>query len=377
MRGTLFTIGLLSLGLSSCGGKDAEPETLTFATYNAGLAVVFVPTAEERAPVVAKAIAEIDADVVCLNEIWRPDHVALVEAAVKGTFDHTWFPDASQVEFTSPACSSEDLDPLADCMATECQVCDDELVDCLFSSCPIEFISLPKDCSRCAQANVDTADADVVRTNCTTGGQEYAYGGSYGTGLISKYPLKAVEHIVLDSTTNRRGLIHATIEAPGGDIDAWCTHLTAGLGAIPYPRAEGTWEEEQYAQAERLATLLADAPEPVVLMGDLNNGPTTANAVEEFPANYQLFLDAGMDVPYVELDGRCTFCSDNGLSSADSDEDNRVIDHVMFRGFDKAISAERLLDQPLDTELCGAAITANYSDHYGVSVTVPFGADAE
>lgn len=51
--------------LSACSASG--PEVLT--TYNAGLAIGFVPGAEDRAPATAAAIGALDADVVCLQEV--------------------------------------------------------------------------------------------------------------------------------------------------------------------------------------------------------------------------------------------------------------------------------------------------------------------
>ncbi len=356
-------LALLALG---CG----KPEPLTFTTFNAGLAVAFVPSAHERAPLVADAVAGLDSDVVCLQEVWLPEHVDLVRKAAKGRFDHTWFPEPDQLDMTAPACADAEIDPLVSCIETSCGgVCDDELVDCLFANCVLDFLGLGDTCTTCVMAHVGNAEPAEVAATCKAGGIAYAYGGSFGTGILSKYPIE-VEHIVLDSTTNRRGLAHAVVDAPDGPVDAWCTHLTAGLSAIPYTGPFESWEAEQAAQVAQFADLLADAPDPVVVMGDLNNGPATHDAEAEFEENYQV-VSAGFDDPYVEQDGRCTFCPDNHLSSVDTDAVGRLIDHVLVRGFEASeVAVRRELDKALPIESCGATIDGNYSDHYGVSVTL-------
>ncbi len=360
-------LALLTVFAAGCG----KSEPLTFTTYNAGLAVAFVPSANERAPVVADAVAKLESDVICLQEVWLPEHVAMFESAAKGSFEHTYFPDAQQTQMTAPACAPGELDSLVECLGVDCgAVCDDELVDCLFDSCPLDFFQLSKTCSMCVQAHVGTAEADEVEATCTAGGIEYAYGGSFGTGFLSKHPIKVDEEVFF-STTNRRSVLHAVIETPDGDVDAWCTHLTAGLSLIPYPREEGSWETEQADQAALLADFLKDAPDPVVLMGDLNNGPATKDADEEFLANYETILGAGLTSPFVDEDGACTFCPENLLSSVDSDETGKLIDHVMIRGFEeKELSVKRELDKSLTVESCGVDGPGNYSDHFGVSVTI-------
>ena len=74
---------------------------------------------------------------------------------------------------------------------------------------------------------------------------------------------------------------------------------------------------------------------------------------------------------YKRQDPACTFCGANPLGSGD-DNDDRVIDHVMLKGFAGEATPSRILDQTVSgVESCGAPIDpAALSDHYGVQVTV-------
>ena len=265
-----------------------------------------------------------------------------------------------------------EVEDMATCMDANCgDACNDEIVECLITSCFLQFLALAPECNRCVQAHVGTADAAEVLDTCSTGGIEYSYGGSFGTGILSKHPLGSTEEIVLDSTTSRRSLIRTTVEVPKQDpIEVWCTHLTAGLSLIPYPREEGSWEEEQRVQAEQLAALLADAPDPLVVLGDLNTGPDTNDADAEFIDHYQAIMAAGLSAPYVDQDGRCTFCPENAISSVDSDAVGRLIDHVLLRGFEGDTVVDRVFDKDMDIQSCDTDIPGALSDHYGVSVSI-------
>ncbi|MCO4743768.1 MAG: endonuclease/exonuclease/phosphatase family protein [Proteobacteria bacterium] len=350
--------------LVACGGEFSA------ATYNAGFAVGFVPGANERAPATAAAIGEIDADVVCLQEVWLPEHIAEVEGAASG-FAETYFPEAQQLDFDAPACQVDDVQPLIDCMDANCaDACADEIPSCLLDNCTLSFVGLEDDCMRCAQANVGGTPEEIFNT-CTTGGTEYAYGGSFGTGILSKHPLKSTEELVFDSTTNRRSAIHAVVDAPGGDVDVYCTHLTAVFSSIPYPRAEGSWEEEQHTQVTELLEWIDTSAETprVVFMGDLNTGPEVGDSISEVDDNYDLIDDAGMNNAYVEAEGECTFCPDNAISSVDSDEQGVVIDHILTSGYKESV-ASRIIDEQVDIETCGETIPGAHSDHYGVRVSL-------
>ena len=359
---------------SSAGDDDdaAAGEALTVVTYNAGLAVGFVPGAEDRATQVPDAIAALDADIVCVQEVWTDEHVQGLATAAATAFPHQFFPEASQLTDAAAACTADDLDPLIGCMEGSCDLeCLDELIDCMFASCALNFLTLEKGCMECVQANVG-GTAQEISDTCTTEHTHYAYGGAFGTGILSAYPLSNTEEHVFDSTTNRRSLLHAVAATPQGDVDVYCTHLTAVFDLIPYPKEEGSWAEEQTAQIEDMVAHIDSnaTTGQVVLMGDMNCGPDVGSSVADQEDNWELLAASGMAVPYVDAEGPCTFCPDNPLMGADSDDDPRVIDHVLLEGFDGATTAERVLDEEITTELCGEEIAGAYSDHYGVSVTI-------
>ncbi len=344
----------------------------TFVTYNAGLAVGFVPAADMREPEIGPALAGLDADVVCLQEVWLPTQVDSIAAATTSAFPHQYFPDASQS--SDAQCQPGELDSLITCMddAGCSDLCIDQVDDCLFDNCGIPFIVLPKDCMRCAMANVGSAPNEIVGV-CEDDPIEYAYGGSFGTGILSKHPITSTEELVFESTSNRRSALRAVLDTPDGDVAVYCTHLTAVFDTIPYPRDSGGWEEEQAVQVtELLAWIDGDTTEHKVLMGDLNTGPSIGDINAEAPDNWAMLAAADFEIPYLDDSPECTYCADNALlaGSADND-DNRIIDHVMLRGWSAFPANARVLDQTLPgTESCGESFDPGaLSDHYGVSTT--------
>lgn len=361
--------------LTACGGdKDGETPTetsLTFVTYNAGLAVGFVAGAESRAPLVADALAGVEADFVCLQEVWLPEHVAAIDAATASAFPHRFFPAASQS--SDAACAPGALDTLLGCIESSCDAtCADEVPDCVFDSCGVSFLLLEKDCMRCAMASVGD-DPAVVADRCVNEPIEYAYGGSFGTGILSKHPIGTVEEHVFESTSNRRSVLHATLEVDGGPVDVYCTHLTAVFDGIPYPRETGDWGAEQLAQIAEMETWIEQTGgDRKVLLGDLNTGPGLDAIVAEAPEGYAALTNAGWTNGYLAFDDRCTFCADNPLIFGADDDDNRLIDHVLLKG-GEATAASRILDGTVSAESCAVDLsTAALSDHYGVSVTVTY-----
>jgi endonuclease/exonuclease/phosphatase family metal-dependent hydrolase len=358
----------LLLALTACNGGGP----ITAVTYNMGLATGFVPATPERAPLVAQATAEIEADLICVQELWLPEHVALLEDAAAAAYPHQLFPAAQPETSDTPACAEGDLDGLLECIDTSCSdVCDDELIDCVFASCALDFVFLENSCMGCVQAEVG-GSVDDIEAACTQGSTSYAYDGAFGTGILSAHPILDSEELVMDSTTNRRGVLHALVDAPAGELDVYCTHLTPVFDIIPYPRDEGSWEEEQ---ADQITTLLAWIDSTAgeggrILMGDFNTGPDVGESTAEAEDNWDLLAASGMSAPYIEAEGDCTYCSANPLIMGEAGDDNRVIDHVLHSGLEGDASVERILTDEIEVERCGAPITAAYSDHYGVSVTI-------
>lgn len=373
-------VAAAAAGITAAAGGCGKsgPTTLVIDSFNAGLAVGFVPGADSRTPLVADAVGGLDADVVCLQEVWLPDQISAIASAAEAAYPYQYTPEPQQSADAS--CAAGELDNLLGCIESSCDfTCADDVPDCLFASCPIQFIGLSPECMRCAMANVGEDPATVADT-CTAAPVEYAYGGSFGTMLLSKHPIASTEEHVFTSTSNRRSVLHAELELDGRDatLPVLCTHLTAVFDDIPYPRTEGSWEDEQLVEIDEinaLATGLGDGPR--ILVGDLNTGPGLDGIQAEAPGGYQALVDAGWKAPYVNIDGRCTFCATNPLiGGSPDDNDDRLIDHVMLQGAVEATAATRILDETVTADSCAVDLsTAALSDHYGISVTVDVAAE--
>ena len=357
---------IIALLAAACGGGS---EPVTAVTWNAGLAEGFVDGAASRVAPVAAALDAIDADVVCLQEVWAPEEIAALQAG-SPSFPHQLWPEGGQISGDGPGCTTEELDKVLGCLDESCaNICPEYTDDCLLNKCAIKFINVSPDCQGCFMANVG-GDSAAVRDACSTGYPQYAYDGAFGTALLSKHPIVSSEHHDLGGTTNRRGVHHAVIKGPAGKMDVYCTHFTAVFSLLPYPRESGDWDVEQRAMADDLISYVKSSAETdqVLVLGDFNTGPAIGEAVfAEQPATYDKFIADGYANPYAELDGSCTWCGDNPLIGND---DSLVLDHVFVKGFEGEASAERILDESLEIEVCDEAAPGALSDHYAIKVTV-------
>ena len=357
---------------ASTTAPDEDPARLRIATFNAGLAEGFVPLATERQPLVAEALAGLDAEVVFLQEVWSPEAVAELTETTSATFPEAVFPEpVPDTELGDPACTVDELADLEACIAQNCaDAGPDELVECVLTNCATQYAGLCEECQSCIAANVGNTIEEGI-ANCTTASSAFAYDGSVGIGLLSKAVILNTDVLVLESSLNRRAVLHALVDVEGfGPVNVFGTHLSAVFSDIPYP-GEGTWEEEQ---ATQIADVLAyietrtEPGDPVVLLGDFNTGPAGALYQAEIAANYELLTAGMLTNPYVEADdARCTFCGDNPLVGGDAAV---VIDHVFTRNVEATAEAERILDGPIVVDVDGSETTTALSDHYGVTLSL-------
>lgn len=383
-----LALPLLCAALAGCSDDETEPEGKTCqpasahaATFNLGLALGFVDAAAERAPLTIQAVAGLDTDILCVQEVWTPEDVSALQGATAGTWPNNIFP-APQPDSNpgEPACTASDqplLTALRTCVETNCaDVCTDQLISCVLTECVTELTAVPGDCQTCLQANVGKPIDDILDA-CNSGSAAYAYEGAFGIGLLTHYPIVASEEHVFQSTTNRRAVVYAQLDTPLGPLHSFCTHLTAGLSSVEYTGPFGSWEEEQAAQIDDMINFVnekAGSDGMVLLMGDMNTGPAGENYIAEVPGNFDKFVAAGFRNPYLEAtDEPCTFCRTNPLVDGAPDEsESVVIDHNLFRNIGGETCGERVLDQPMDVpEYCGAPVSLPPSDHYGVRTGLP------
>ncbi len=378
---SMLTVLFLSFG---CTGENTEPtdpsdatdpsdptetpaptKTIKVATYNMGLATGYVPYAEERRDQVTAAVANSDADIICLTEVWFDDNIEYVTNALSETFPHQYH-NVEEVEVGSEAaCTEEEGAPLMECaLANDCPSATD-LGQCVLTNCLDEYNALPPACGQCLAANLGLGDINEIFVACTTSSTEWLYDGHNGVMLVSKKPMENKKYMGLNTWLIVRAALYAEIDG----VQILCTHLASDVG-IEYG---GDFESLDAEHKDQVDTLIAEMNTnnlqgPQIISGDLNAGPLVGNLESERPDNYSAFADNGYDDANCSSDEPfCTWCADNLISN---DPVNTAIDHVMVRQatttnpvrlFDETITIESEEDGTLDVHM---------SDHFGIQVDV-------
>ncbi len=376
------------LTLGACGSDEPEPEPqpVKFVSYNAGLATNFVIYAPERRSAVIDAVKAMDAEVVCLQEVWSDEDTDAVVKGVASTFPHAFSAktdDDKSAASLPVACTIGESGPLKECVEKNCSAdpndpCSEapNLAQCGLTKCNAPLTGTSTACFDCIKANIGLGAAGIFATCSKEGGGQYAFKGRNGLVLLSKVPLSNTGHTVLKSSTNRRAVLEAQATFDGSKAHLYCTHLTAGLSNIEYSGEFDSWEKEQAQQIDVVVAMVKTkaGTDPAVLMGDLNCGPKVGVNEPEMESNYKKFVDGGFKNAYVATEGaKCTWCDDNTLNDGADTKSSKgsILDHILMMNLDAAVAKariERVVDGTVEIEVACKKKKVHVSDHYGLSV---------
>ena len=394
---TVLTVTALAfLAACSDGGnnnnnkeKTVKTDSLTITSYNAGLALNFVPFTNERLVVNEELLADYDSDVVCLQEVWLPEQVEGIESALQDNYPHIYSVDPEQIFSGVPACTNDEIAGFEGCLRNQCGgLSDSDLVSCGIAQCSSFLPELSPGCFDGVFDAVGTPGItiDSAIALVTQPGGKFAYGGALGLILASKYPLQAREFqdFIDDSSSNHRGALYAEIELNKETFVLGCTHPAANL-SVPYPGSgkHGSWEgENRYMQEQMIAFANNKAGDnPILFAGDFNCSIANAsNGVDaDFPENCELWLNNGFSDPAAEQ-LPCTFCSEENLIlEAAGGSGNFFLDHIFVKNVvtTTPIVAERVFDDPVSIEStvppselqpADSPTMTHPSDHFGVEL---------
>lgn len=383
---------LLLCALADPAGAADAPvpaDTLTFETWNVGLAHGFVDHASDRLSGIADALSRSEADVICLQEAWTARDRSALLAATPDWTERYLEPITQLRASVSPVCKRADLfgeDRFVSCLTGTCgDLSGDDKTDCVIENCGPVLETLRDDNAECATALMAQVGKSslgalwAVRSPFCKAGL-FAYEGSDGLMLLSKVPLN--EPSTLDfsdvSTLNRRRALLATVDVGDQPVRVACTHLTADLSSVaPYPGASGSWGEENALQVDGLVAALGEGP--AVVLGDFNCGVADPDhdLAGELEDSCRTMDAAGFADPVRQQFPTCTWCADNTLNeSGEGEHENSLIDHIYTRGV-APVTGGRRYDGRMEIETKAGPTASSLSDHYGVSLTVRAGTPQE
>ncbi len=373
----------------------------TLLSWNIGLEEIW---ADQRAPVVIQSVSDLNADFVCLIEVWGgpsrikqfvnelpqyPYHLTLI--------DENYIQSTEPISYIPPCQISEELDmikTLTECIGEQCLDSQDD--DC-YMTCLSEVYS-----------------ESFQRSPCYACLVEQVYKIYYGTkeilylkeNVLIDVPKLVLESLSVCSTDTTQpwiqtlGLLilskteftvvetgfYPTFVVPRGYfIIDWnntlttCTHFTVPDIGTPYLAGVSTnytsWDEENEGESMIITQLmksLEDKYPRQLLMGDFNHGPAVpdldVSAVD--PLAYDIILATNRTDLYVQAHLPCTACEDNNIVDTTG---NPIFDHFWIK--DQLITGNlnttdvfRFFDGQVNININGQCMPSYLSDHYGILV---------
>ncbi|MDE0930247.1 MAG: endonuclease/exonuclease/phosphatase family protein [Halioglobus sp.] len=366
-------------------------ESLTVTSYNMGLALNFVPYTQERLVANEALLPGFDSDVICFQEVWLPDSVTAIEQALDGYYPHIYIEPPEQVISAGAACTLEEITPFADCALALCPgLSGGALVDCALANCSADLPGGSCLDGLIGAVGIPNVTVQIVLDLVTQPTGKFAFDGSLGLILASKYELqnREFQDFIDDSSGNHRGALYAEIDLNNKKHIVGCTHPTANLEAtIAYPASGNfiSWEEENaFMQAEMISFANAKAgSNPIFFGGDFNCSIANAgNGVDaDFAASCQLWLDDGFSDPGADQ-LQCTFCeTENLILLPDGGTESLFLDHIFVKNRDTTapIVVDRVFDGAVfidalnpvsELEPVDAPLLTHPSDHFGVRADI-------
>lgn len=286
--------------------------TITADVWNAGLYGAFALYENERRPFVLDGIAKRNSDLFCITEVYRKsDRDAIIEQAKANGWNSAVSVDTdldskaadptlpngeTPPENTNPGCggvAQQDIDAAYQCMIANCSTtgtADGVLQGgsaCLSEKCAGPMATLlygdysQRRCFNCVLVNALSYETHAAaKEACLTDPRpQFAFKGSVANFMLSRFPIKAQETIVLPSTYWRRAVHYAQVEIEAGKtLDTYCAQLTPSLRTLmPYTGAyaggdesEEAWHKEALVQLDKVIAYVKkkSGDRPAIVLGD-------------------------------------------------------------------------------------------------------------
>jgi hypothetical protein len=421
----------------ACG----NPVDVKFEVFNPNLADAFTPYIVERMSPATRAIVSEDTDVLCVTELFDPAATKLVKELKSTTFDYRVFSDdipeaergslplrqdGNPPEYFPTACPGE-LTPLFNAFL-QCGIDNGCLTDqggehhlaafgeagtgCFLNFCGELGYSVMAysddsgaipygqgvNCYTCGLTHLSSYESsEATLKACTTDSDKpahFAFGGTTGLAVLSKYPLGTPKLVLLPSTGWQRAAMRVPVTLPNGTIiDHWCGSLRFPNTEITLPyagqygmgAAEGGAFIEQQFEIETLVSAVRaqrNATGTLALVGLVTYAsPELKNAVNKVLVNSQAAESyAKLDEVWPRLVAAdyvpvCTFCGDENINPLNPTGTNTNFwsTHLFAEGIspEQVQSTERtFMEKTMTTNLGKGSIRTPVSQHFGLRSVV-------
>ena len=404
--------------------RDRAAYDLSVSVLHTTLSGADYPYYKVRAAQMGPVVAEADTDVMCLGFVMSDeDKRAIEDASRQAGFNVAWaemnlntpvddprrFDGTTPEPPSGPPCEGDvSLQVVADVLGCAAEHCTGgagmaagiEDARCLAGSCilpMLEAVTKAEPQKRCAMCllftMLDGSHLDRVEALCTTDNAAgMAFGGSSGVMLLSRLPIRDIEHRVLPSWLWRASVTKATVDLPNEQaVDVYCTQLSTPerppsfpyvgpYGDGPLDSATRPWTNESLLQSQRVLEFVRErsGPRPAIVAGALESGfecpacdPPLGSFGPEVLSNLTSNLSLGIAPDYT---WQCLECGGNPLRVLEGrSEVNLWTDHILLHQFaiTDVVATSRVFDaNTLSIPVEGGTVEVPPSSHYGLRSVV-------
>ena len=362
--------------------QTALSEELIVATFNTNFRHKKTHQREIRFEEFIKGLKRLDADVLCLQEMVHKKERERVIKELGFRYNYLHFSTQTQEYYRWPVCSIKQLfdseGPLA-CRFNNClKMRGDTLGKCLDENCAISFERLRIENPNCSQAQLSQQNTNIVMAlinliNPFKRVKRFSGPGRDGLLLLSKKQLTdkdEVDYLEI-STYRRRGAISAEISFNGKPLKIFCAHLTSNLdGIYPYPGVFDSWEEENWAQVEKVALNL-NPEKPTIVMGGLgcSRRVDLRDIQDNFEGNCAPLFGKGLTEPFYNMNPECTFCPYNNLVT-NKIAGGLILDNILTSGVEVK-EMNLIFNNAIEINPNSDDLELTYiSDHFGLRAVI-------
>jgi hypothetical protein len=404
--------------------RDRDPVDLSVSVLHTTLSGVDYPYYRVRAAQMGPVVAEADTDVMCLAFVMSDDDKrSIEEASRKAGFDVAWaemdlntpIDDPRRYDGTipdppsGPPCEGdESLQVVANVIACAAEHCTGgagreggiQDTGCLADNCILALLdvfSKPEPQQQCGMCllftMLDETPLERVEELCTTDNAAgMAFGGSSGVMLLSRLPIRDIEHRVLPSWIWRASVTKATVDLPNQQaVDVYCTQFSTSerapsliyvgpYGDGPLDGVGSGWTNAALLQAQRVMEFVRErsGPRPAIVAGGLETGlacPACLPPLDPFGSEVLADLTSKLSLGVApDYTWQCLECGDNALRALEGRAGVSLwTDHILLHNFAKTdvVATSRIFDaNAISIPVEGGIVEVPPSSHYGLRSVV-------
>lgn len=144
------------IGIADPNNDDTTGSTqqrLRVTSYNVGLLPGFVSLTDERTGAIVQRLSTESSELLCLQEIWRPSDLAVIENSIHFQFPFSMCA-APRQKFagSAPACTVNSFESIGACLLSQCAFGAEDFLGCAASNCRESLFELAENEPECAAA---------------------------------------------------------------------------------------------------------------------------------------------------------------------------------------------------------------------------------